>query len=86
MGKPIFSEKAQTVLTFLQDNDQADFVSNDIAAATGIEPRSMTGVLNGLQRKGLLVREAAEVDGKAVKFIRLTEEGKAADPDAEKSE
>lgn len=77
----LFSEKAQAVLTYLQDND-GDFTSKDLAATLGIEPRSITGVLNGLQRKGLIVREV--VEGEKDKLIRLTAEGLAADPDAEK--
>ena len=81
MAQAMFSEKAQAVLTFLQGND-GDFTSKDIAAALDIEPRSITGVLNGLQRKGLLVREVAE--GEKDKLIRLTAEGAAVDPNAEK--
>lgn len=81
MAQPMFSEKAQAVLTFLQGND-GDFTSKDIAAALGIEGRSITGVLNGLQRKGLVVREV--IEGEKDKLIRLTAEGAAADPDAEK--
>lgn len=77
----LFSDKAQAVLTFLQQND-GDFTSKDIAAALDIEPRSITGVLNGLQRKGLVVREV--VEGQKDKLIRLTEAGLAADPDADK--
>jgi DNA-binding MarR family transcriptional regulator len=77
----LFSEKAQAVLTYLQGND-GDFTSKDLAATLGIEPRSITGVLNGLQRKGLVVREV--VEGEKDKLIRLTAEGLAADPDAEK--
>lgn len=81
MAQAMFSEKAQAVLTFLQGND-GDFTSKDIAAALDIEPRSITGVLNGLQRKGLLVREV--IEGEKDKLIRLTAEGAAADPNAEK--
>lgn len=77
----LFSEKAQAVLTYLQGND-GDFTSKDLAATLDIEPRSITGVLNGLQRKGLIVREV--VEGEKDKLIRLTAEGLAADPDAEK--
>ena len=77
----LFSEKAQAVLTYLQGND-GDFTSKDLAATLGIEPRSITGVLNGLQRKGLVVREV--VEGEKDKLIRLTAKGLAADPDAEK--
>lgn len=81
MAQAMFSEKAQAVLTFLQGND-GDFTSKDIAVALDIEPRSITGVLNGLQRKGLLVREV--VEGEKDKLIRLTAEGAAVDPNAEK--
>lgn len=77
----MFSEKAQTVLNFLQTNP-GDFTSNDIAEALNIEPRSVVGVLNGLQRKGLIVREV--VEGQKAKFIRLTADGAAVDPYADK--
>lgn len=78
----LFSEKAQAALTFLQEHEGEDLTSKDIAAALGIEARSITGVLNGLQRKGLLVREV--VEGQKDKLIRLTADGIAADPDADK--
>jgi DNA-binding MarR family transcriptional regulator len=77
----MFSDKAQAVLTFLQNND-GDFTSKDLAATLDIEPRSITGVLNGLQRKGLIVREI--VEDQKDKLIRLTADGAAADPQAEK--
>ncbi len=78
----MFSDNAKAVLTFLQKNSQSDLTSKMIAETLGIEPRSITGVLNGLQRKGLVVREV--VEGEKDKLIRLTAEGAAADPDAEK--
>lgn len=77
----LFSDKAQAVLTFLQTNS-GDFTSKMIAEALDIEPRSITGVLNGLQRKGLVEREV--VEGEKEKLIRLTADGAAADPDADK--
>lgn len=77
----MFSDKAQAVLTFLQNND-GDFTSKDLAATLNIEPRSITGVLNGLQRKGLIVREI--VEDQKDKLIRLTADGVVADPQAEK--
>lgn len=77
----MFSDKAQAVLTFLQNND-GDFTSKDLAATLNIEPRSITGVLNGLQRKGLIVREI--VEDQKDKLIRLTADGAVADPQAEK--
>ena len=78
----VFSEKAAEVLRFMQGNVGADVTAKDIAAATGIETKAITGVINGLQRKGLVLRE--EVEGFDGKLIRLTSDGAAADPDAEK--
>lgn len=78
----MFSEKAAEVLRFMQGNVGADVTAKDIAAATGIETKAITGVINGLQRKGLVIRE--EVEGFDGKLIRLTSDGAAADPDAEK--
>lgn len=78
----MFSEKAQAVLSFLQANQKADLTAGAIAEAAGIEKKSITGVLNGLQKKGLVVREV--VEGQKDKLIRLTPEGAVADPYAEK--
>ena len=78
----MFSEKAQAVLTFLQGHNGEDLTSKDIAAALDIEPRSITGVLNGLQRKGLV--ERVVVEGQKDKLIKLTVDGLDADPEAEK--
>lgn len=84
----MFSENAQKVLSFLQDHVGENLTAQEIASENGIENRSITGVLNGLQRKGLLIRKEAkvEVDGKekVVKYILLTDEGVAADPTAQK--
>lgn len=81
----MFSPRAQAVLVHLQANSGADETAQEVAAATGIEPKAITGVLNGLQRKGMIVREeATDADGKTVKYIRLTAEGTNADPAAEK--
>jgi len=84
MAQAMFSEKAQAALTYLQDHQGEDLTAKAIAEATGIETKSITGVLNGLQRKGLVVRE--EVEGQKDKLIRLTAEGAMADPHAEKAE
>lgn len=78
----MFSEKAAAVLSYMQANVGADMTAKDIANATGIETKAITGVINGLQKKGLTFRE--EVEGFEGKLIRLTEAGAAADPDAEK--
>lgn len=80
----LFSEKAQAILTYLQGNLGADVTAKDIAAATGIETKSITGSINALVKKGFVVRE--EVEGFDGKLIRLTAEGSTADPQAEKPE
>jgi DNA-binding MarR family transcriptional regulator len=78
----LFSDKAQAVLTFLQAHEGENLTSKDIAAALDIEGRSITGVLNGLVRKGLV--ERVVVEGEKDKRIVLTADGAAADPNAEK--
>ena len=78
----MFSEKAAAVLSFLQARPTENVTAKDIAASTGIETKSITGVINGLARKELVYRE--EVEGVEKKVIRLTETGKAVDPMAEK--
>lgn len=78
----MFSEKAAAVLNYMQANAGVDMTAKDIAAAAGVETKAITGVINGLQRKGLTFRE--EVEGFDGKLVRLTEAGLAADPNAEK--
>lgn len=82
----MFSEKAQAVLNYLQGNAGTDLTAKDIAVATGIETKSITGVINGLQRKGMVEREEVgkDDDGKVIKYVRLTAEGASVDPAAEK--
>ena len=81
----MFSENAQIILTHLQNNTAVDETYKDIADALGLDPKSVNGVLNGLQRKGLIERESSAEDAK-VKYVRLTPEGAQADPDADKPE
>ena len=77
------SEKTQSVLNYLKGINGANVTSADIAAALGMEKKSVDGIVtSGLQRKGLAERVPAEIeleDGthKPVKFIKLTEEGMA---------
>ena len=78
----MFSDKAKATLEYLQAHNGEDLTSKDIAAALDIEPRSITGVLNGLQRKGLV--ERVVVEDQKDKLIKLTVEGMGADPNAEK--
>ena len=87
-------ENTKKVITYLQGLDAADNVTaQDVADALGLEKRSVDGIFtSAIQRKQFGVREEAEIeleDGthKKVKFLKLTEAGRAidvnADPDAE---
>lgn len=82
-------ENSKKVLEYLKSINGADVTSADVAAALGLEKRSVDGIFtSAIQRKGLGVRTPAEIeleDGthKQVKFLSLTEEGMAFDPDAE---
>ena len=82
-------ENSRKVFDYVIANDGQDFTAADIAAATGLEVRSVNGIVtSAFQRKGLMFREEAEIlnaEGKhdKVKFVRLTDTGRAFDPDAE---
>lgn len=79
-----FSDSAQAVLTFLQANPVVDITSKELADAVDVAQKSITGVLTGLQKKGLVVREDAVRGDEKVKYIRLTDSGKTVDPDMDK--
>lgn len=84
----VFSDNAQIVLNFLKSNPAVDMTASEIAEAVGLTSRTVNGVVTGLARRkpALAYREAVELDGKTVKYVRLTEEGEAVDPLAEKAE
>lgn len=76
------SDKAVQLLQHMQANVGVDLTAGDIAESLGMVPIAINGVANGLVKRGLVVREAAEVempDGatKTIKFLVLTDEGKA---------
>lgn len=81
-------ENSRLVYDYVMSHDGENFTAADIAEATGLEVRSVNGIVtSAFQRKGLMERVPAEVelaDGthKAVKFIRMTADGKAWNPDA----
>lgn len=85
-------ENSRKVFDYVKSVNGEDITANDIAVATGLTDKQVNGIVtSAFQRKGLMERIPAEVeleDGthKAVKFIRLTDEGKAFDPDAEPAE
>ena len=82
-------DNSKKVLNYLKEINGEKVTAADVAEALGMEKRSVDGIFtSAIQRKGLGVRVPAEVemeDGthKAVKFLTLTDEGLAFDPDAE---
>ena len=84
----MLKENSKLVFNFVKENEDSNITAADIAEGTGLEPRSVNGIItSAFQRKGLMERVPAEIeleDGshKAVKFIRLTEAGREFDPEA----
>ena len=82
------SENSKRVLNYLKEVAGENVTAADVAAALGLEKRSVDGTFtSAIQRKGLGVRTPAEIeleDGthKQVKFLSLTPAGMAFDPDA----
>lgn len=82
-------ENSKKVLNYLKDVNGQAVTAQDVADALGFEKRSVDGIFtSAIQRKGLGVRTAAEIeleDGthKPVKFLSLTPAGMAFDPDAD---
>ena len=82
-------QNSKMVLEYLKKVNGQNVTSADVAEALGLEKRSVDGIFtSAIQRKGLGVRVPAEIeleDGthKQVKFLQLTPEGMAFDPDKE---
>ena len=76
-------ENSLIVFNYVKEHDGEDFTAKDIAAATGLTDKQVNGIItSAFQRKGLMIREEVEVTGGKVKYVRLTDEGKAFDPSA----
>ena len=88
----MLKENSKLVYNYVKENGAKNITANDIAEGTGLPVRSVNGIVtSAFQRKGLMERIAAEVeleDGthKTVKFIKLTAEGEAFDPEATDAE
>ena len=92
MANKAVSEKSLTVLNYLKEIGDANVTAADIAAALGMEKKSVDGIVTaGLQRKGLTERVPAQVEEedsegnvkvKDIKLIKLTAAGKAYDHEA----
>ena len=85
-------ENSKRVLEYLKTVNGTNVTAADVAAALGLEKKSVDGIFtSAIQRKGLGVRTAAEIemeDGthKQVKFLSLTPAGMSFDPDAPDAE
>lgn len=85
----MLKENSKIVYNYVKAHNGEDMTAADIAEATGLEVKSVNGIVtSAFQRKGLMERVEAEIeieDGKhkTVKFIRLTDAGLSFDPDAE---
>ena len=81
-------ENSKKVLNYLKEINGENVTAADVAAALGLEKRSVDGIFtSAIQRKGLGVRTPAEIeldDGshKQVKFLSLTPAGMSFDPEA----
>ena len=81
-------ENSKRVLNYLKEIAGENVTAADVAAALGLEKRSVDGIFtSAIQRKGLGVRTPAEIeleDGthKQVKVLSLTPAGRSFDPDA----
>ena len=82
------TDNSRRVFNFLHDNYGTKLTNKDIADALGVSGPTVVGSVTGLCKKGYAVRteeHVAGADGKevVVKYISLTEDGMAFDPDAE---
>lgn len=87
------SENSRTVLEFVKSVDgKAKVTAANIAEATGLGVRQVNGIVtSAFQRKGLMERKEEEItleDGThdKVKFVYLTDAGRAFDPDQTEAE
>ena len=77
--KPL-SDNARAILDFLKANANG-VTAPQIVEALDLGGRQVTGLVNGLVRRGLAQRNV--VEGQKDKLIILTPEGVGYDPDAE---
>lgn len=80
---------SKLVYDYVKAHDGENFTASDIANATGLSTKQVNGsVTSAFQKKGLMERVPAEIENedgthKSVKFIRLTNQGREFDPEAE---
>ena len=77
-------ENSRIVYDWVVAHDGEDFTAKDIAAATGLTDKQVNGIVtSAFQRKGLMAREEVAITGGTVKYVRLTDEGRAFNPDSQ---
>ena len=82
------SENSKKIYNFHKENNGTQLTAADVAEALGLPKKTVDGAFtSAIQRKGYGVRTPATIqkdDGSTteVKFLSLTEEGLAFDPDA----
>lgn len=85
-------ENSRKVFEYLKSVQGQDVTAADVAAALGLEKRSVDGIFtSAIQRKGLGIRTPAEMeleDGshKPIKLLSLTEAGMNYNPDESDAE
>lgn len=74
------SENSVKLLTFLQENAGTKMTADEVAEATGLAKATITGAFTAFVKKGLGVREEAQIPGTAdVSFLTVTDAGKSCD-------
>ena len=82
----MLKENSLTILNYVKEHDGEDLTAADIAQATGIPVKSVNPCITAMGRHhNLLYREEVAITGGKVKYIRLTEEGRNFDPDAQEN-
>ena len=78
------SETAQAIVAHLIAIDGEDVTLDDLADAIGVDKRKVNGSLNSLVKKEICARVPVTVAAPVtVKYLKLTAEGMAFDPDAQ---
>lgn len=85
------TQNSKNVFYFLRDNHDVRLTANEIAQNLNISIAAVTGSVNGLCKKGYAQRTEETVtnaDGKTsvIKYISLTDEGMAFDPEKAEAE
>ena len=77
------SENSKKIFEYLQGIGDENVTAADVAAALDLPKKTVDGAFtSAIQRKGYGIREEVAVVGGTVKYLKLTDEGKAFDVNA----